>query len=236
MSPIFGKIKKENVSEKDYVKALGLVIDGRIEEAKELFIKIVKNDSENIDAYCRLGNIFRAQCQYKKAAKIHQSLLLRPSLPTKTAHHICKELIKDYFILKDFLKAEELIKDFLNKENFFSLKEELLKVYEATGRWDAALELKKELDQFQKKDDPTILALYIVKKADIVVKTLGREARILYKDALKLDPECVSAIIGIGDSYVKERRYNDALKFWRIIIEKIPNKSFLIFDRLEKLF
>jgi lipopolysaccharide biosynthesis regulator YciM len=237
---LFGR--KYKSIDKDYTRALTLIIDNRIDQAKDLLVKVLKHDMDNVEAYCRLGILLREKGEEERAARIHRELLLRPYLNKEEIRRVQGELIKDYFKQKKYSKAEELLKKILGKKdkkgkrNDLELKKELLRIYEITERWDDAIAVKKSILKMTKSKEPAILALYLVKKADKVAKKSGRDARIFYKDALKVDQKCVSALIGIGDSYIKEQRFNDAMKFWRVFLERVPDKAFLIFDRLEKVY
>ena len=60
------------------------------------------------------------------------------------------------------------------------------------------------------------------------------KARVEYKEALKLDPTCAAAVVGIGDAYEKEGRLEDAAKAWKRIVDVNPKKAELVFSRLQK--
>ncbi len=61
-----------------------------------------------------------------------------------------------------------------------------------------------------------------------------RAARIMYKDAIKLDKKCAEAYLHLGDSYWNENRPNDAINAWNDLCRKVPEKAYLAFDRLER--
>jgi tetratricopeptide (TPR) repeat protein len=60
------------------------------------------------------------------------------------------------------------------------------------------------------------------------------KARVYFKEALGLDPKYVEAYIAIGDSYTIEGRHEDAVSFWKKMIEAVPEESHQALDRLQK--
>ena len=52
---------------KDYIKALNYLIDGNLERAVEYFHNSIRIDTENIDAYIKIGDIFRQQNKIDRA-------------------------------------------------------------------------------------------------------------------------------------------------------------------------
>ena len=69
---------------------------------------------------------------------------------------------------------------------------------------------------------------------DLRKKREYHKARILFKEALGLDPTFVSAYLAIGDSYIEEKRLEDAVNFWHKLIVAVPDKGHLVIERLQK--
>ena len=59
-------------------------------------------------------------------------------------------------------------------------------------------------------------------------------ARLKYKEAVRIDERCTPAYLFIGDSYVLENRLEEAVTFWKKLIEIVPEYAYLTFERLEK--
>ena len=59
-------------------------------------------------------------------------------------------------------------------------------------------------------------------------------SRVSFKDAIKIDNSCAAAYLYLGDSYLREDRSLDAIKAWTDLCQKVPNKAYLTFERLEK--
>jgi lipopolysaccharide assembly protein B len=236
------KLRKQNqqkgLEKKDYIRALNCLIEGDLTKAVEYFHNSVRNDTENIDAYLKLGDIFRQQNKVDKAIKIHSELLVRRNLDHTTKSEIIRSLVLDYIALKNYSKALENLNGLIAVEpkNHWAKKQQLV-VYEAQMDWDNAFKTFKLLSKFEgKKEINDRLALYKVENAKkSIANKKEKEGRILLREAIKLYPTCSAAHIELGDSYVREERYTDAIKVWVEFVRKVPSHSYLVFDRLQEV-
>ena len=62
-----------------------------------------------------------------------------------------------------------------------------------------------------------------------------KEGRNLLREAIKIDSGCSAAHIELGDSYVRENRFTDAIKVWIEFVRNVPKHSYLVFDRLQEV-
>jgi lipopolysaccharide biosynthesis regulator YciM len=62
-----------------YSDALNAILKGNNADAINILKQVVGQDSDNMNAYLQLGNLLRST-NPKQAAKIHQSLTVRPKL------------------------------------------------------------------------------------------------------------------------------------------------------------
>ena len=78
-----------------YTEALNAMV--RMDKAKavRLLRDVVKQDSDHVDAYLQLGNILRVD-NPQQAAKIHQTLTVRPNLSIELQVDIHQALALDY--------------------------------------------------------------------------------------------------------------------------------------------
>lgn len=222
----------------DYIKALNAYIEGDIDDAVKLFYRSVNQNTENIDAYIRLGDIFRKQDKIEKAIKIHRELLVRRNLSQDTKKQIYRSLVKDLVKAMYFDKALETVHQIFRIEsrNIWAKKQELL-IYESKQDWGNAFKTLKHLDRWEKIPKVNSkLALYKVEMASSIFKNLKeKDGRIQLREAIKLDPNCSSGYIFLGDSYVREERYSDAIKIWVDFVKHVPAQSHLVLYRLQEV-
>jgi lipopolysaccharide biosynthesis regulator YciM len=219
-----------------YIMGLNLLVEGKKEDALQVFTQSVKADSENVEAYYHAGNILRELDNVERAEKIHSELLRRPALLPDFREKVKLALVRDCLALKNFQQAEQLITDSLKGNKQIWLKEALLEVYESTENWEKAITLKAEIDKQKGDNAPELIALYYVERGKALMEKNGRAARIQFKEAIKKDPLLPWPYILIADSYFHENRIDDALEFWSRLFDANPAQAYLIFERIEKYY
>lgn len=238
MAFLWSKAKREKrkISPELYIDALKALLSGEEKVAFQKLREVARRDPENVDAYLKLGDLFRKNKRYDKALQIHRELTLRPSLLPEEKNEILKSLAEDFSASGNHDKAistlEELYKA-SEKDERVALR--LLSEYEEIERWEEAFELRKKV--FSRKENQTnkILALYKVfwGKARAERGELHK-ARVAYKEALNYDENCVPAYIYLGEAYSRDERLNEAVEYWKKLLEMVPNAGYLVFDKLEK--
>ncbi len=67
-----------------YTEALEALLQGDSDSAFEKLRELIREDTENVRAYLKLGDIFRQRGQAEQAIKIHRSLTFRRKPPRRT--------------------------------------------------------------------------------------------------------------------------------------------------------
>ena len=108
-----------------YTEALSALINGEKIKAMNKLREVVKHDTDNLDAYLKLGDIYREYGKYLQALRVHQSLTVRKGLTNYQKLSIWKSLLQDYRLLKEWDKAikhSEMITE-LDKNNMWTRNE-----------------------------------------------------------------------------------------------------------------
>jgi lipopolysaccharide biosynthesis regulator YciM len=226
--------RKKSDSKTPYLDALHLLLDGKRDEALEKLKKTVWEDTDNINAYIKLGDIFRENGFPIRASKIHRNLLLRTTLTDQETEQTIYHLVLDYRAADMIDKAVEMAERLIQKDKKnIEIGKLLLELYEDKADWDKAFFMRQGINKWIKRSDHNILALYkTFAGRELTQKGSEHQGRIRFREAVKLEKECVPAYIGLGDSYVREGRHEDALKVWKEFASKIPGQAHLILDRL----
>jgi lipopolysaccharide biosynthesis regulator YciM len=230
------KRERRKVSPKLYTDALKALLAGEERLAFQRFKDVARVDPENVDAYLKLGDLFRKRKIFEKALQIHKELTLRPSLSTEEKYEVLKSLSEDYSASKNHEKAISVLEDLRRtKEDDLWVNNRLISEYEETERWEEAFELKKKLSKHKDGEVDKILALYKVfwgkARAD---KNELHKARVAYKEALNYDETCVPAYIYLGEAYYRDGRLDDAVEYWKKLLDVVPSAGHLVFDKLER--
>jgi lipopolysaccharide biosynthesis regulator YciM len=226
--------RRKPASKTPYVDALHLLLDGRRDDALEQLKKTVRADTENIMAYIKLGDIFRDKGYPIRASKIHRNLLLRTTLTGEQTEETLFHLILDYRAADMIDKAVEMAERLMqkNKKNI-EIRKLLLDLYEEKKDWDKAFFMRQGINKWIKGSDQAILALYKVNAGrDLTGRGSEHQGRIRFREAIKLDRACAPAVMELGDSYVREKRLDDALKVWKDYTGRMPHQAHFLLDRL----
>jgi len=233
-------IRKKMTPQADpYLHALEDLADGRYESAVEKFKEAIRQNSNNIGAYLRLGDKLREQGYVKSALRIHKELTLRENLTKEDESRINKSLLLDYEKTSDFENGIALAKKLFdeNKKNDQWIVEKMIALYERSEKWMEAIETLrkyfKPLTETQKKK----IALYLVFQGLYLHQIKrAKEGRIKFKEALKVAPACSAAYFYLGKSYQNENRLEDAIREWQTFCHKVPGRAHIVFPHLEKAY
>jgi len=230
--------RKKGVQEMEtpYLQALKYMAEGENRRAVEKFKEAVRQTSDNIDAYIKLGVILRNEGLYKNAIRIHKDLTLRGNLEPNDLIDVKKNLVLDYWYLKDYTKAEYYLNNLLeNKNQIDWAAPYLIKIFEKREEWEKAFGILQKSSLAQEDKGKLKMASLKVKQGLQLADTKKeKDARVLYKEAQKIDPHCEEAYLQLGDSYLRENRADDAIKTWTDLTKKVPDKAPKAFKRLEK--
>lgn len=230
------KREKEKVSPQLYIDALKSLLAGEDKAAFQKFKEVARRDPGNVDAFLKLGDLFRKSKKYERAMQIHKELLFRPSISPEEKADILKSLAQDYSASGNSEKAVTVLLDLYRydeRDQWVAFR--LLSEYESTTRWEEAFVLRKKISDRKEEETSKILALYKVLWGRVLAdKGELHKARVAYKEALNYDESCIPAYIYLGDAYYQDDRLKDAVEFWRKLVEMMPEAGYLVFDKLEK--
>ncbi len=219
-----------------YLEALQDLLDGKQVAAFSKLRQVVAEDSSNLDAYLRLGQILRENRTPARALQVHKDLTLRGGLSVAEKVAILHQLALDYEDLNDLDMAEAALREMIELEaqNHWA-RVRLLELQEKTGKWDEAYDTAAAILKLESNKSKKPLAVFKHHQGEQQYKKKEyHKARVLFKEAIGLDPSFVPAYLAIGDSYREEKRYEDAVNFWNKLISAVPDQGHLVIDRLKK--
>lgn len=227
---------KQKTESELYIEALKDLLNNHQEKAFAKLRQVVAEDSSNIDAYLRLGQILRENNKPQQALQVHKDLTLRAKLSTDDKVEILKQLYFDYIPLDSSDMAQAALKEIISlypKSRWGLIK--LLEIQKKEQKWDEAYETAVNLLKLEQNKSKKPLASFKYHMGmELYKKREYHKARILLKEALGFDPSFTEAYLLIGDSYRDENRLEDAVNFWNKLISTIPEKGQLAIERLKK--
>lgn len=189
-----------------YADGLDLLIAGKRKAAYQNFKKIIDQDSDNIKAYLRLGQVIREGGNASQALKIHKSLLSRKGLDYFDQIELHKNLALDYLNLNNFLATELELNEIhkIDKSNEWALSQ-LVAVAKKRKEWAKASDYLIKYEKLTGKSDSRKLALYKIQEGRVLIKEKQfSEARKVFEKALNINSDVAISYYFIGNTYSSE--------------------------------
>jgi lipopolysaccharide biosynthesis regulator YciM len=218
-----------------FFKGIQYIISNDRDNAIEEFTKSVQVNSDTVETYIALGNLFRSKGDIERAIRIRQSIILRPNISEQIKLKTLFDLALDYRkggLLNRALKVfMEVIKK--NPSDLKTLKE-IESIYEELRDWENAYDIRQKIARFEKASYTNILAHYLVEMGKVEKdKGDNEKAKSLYKKAISIHGECLDAYLHLGDVYFIEREYQKAIDTWKMVVSVAPQFTYLAYRRLE---
>lgn len=197
---------KTNNLREMYAEGLDLLVSGKRVAAYKNFKEIITQDSNNVNAYLRLGQILRESGKPVKALKIHKSLLFRKKLTSYELIELHKNLALNYFELNNANKSIKESKTILDieNENEWAINH-LIHLYKKENNWKEATEYLKLYFTKIGKTDNHKLALFKIQDARVNTSSGNfNEARDILDRALNIDDQIGLVYYFIGNTYSEE--------------------------------
>jgi lipopolysaccharide biosynthesis regulator YciM len=220
-----------------YTLGLSALIGGDRREALRQLKEAVQLDSENLDAYIRLGDLLRESGEVQKALAVHRDLTVRPRIEDGDRARILESLTRDYLAAGRYEEAGQSAERLrhIDRGSRFAHRA-LQQVAEALEDWPRAIQVAEERAKVEGRDKSLLARYRGYVGAQELAAGNRKEARQHFEEALKLDPDCLLAYLYLGDMEQAEGRTERAVENWRTLALKNPERAGLVFDRLERAF
>lgn len=220
--------KVNNIREM-YAEGLDMLVSGKRIAAYKNFKSIINEDSNNIKAYLRLGQILREGGNAIKALKIHKSLILRKKITNYEKIELHKNMALNYYELdnldKSIFEAEKILN--IEKDNEWAIYH-LITLYKKNNDWMKATEYLKSYFNAKGNRDNHKLALYKIQHARKEIENNNfEEARNIINKALNLEDDLAIAYYYLGKTYSKESTlvYDKAIEIEKNGLNSISDKE-----------
>jgi len=221
--------------EEAFFKGVQYILSNDHDQAIEEFTKSVQVNSDTIETYVALGNLYRSRGDIDRAIRIRQSIIIRPNIDEGIKLQAMIDLGLDYrkggflnWALDNFLKVLE------KQPSNLEVLEQVEKIYEELKDWENAFATRQKIGRLTSGDHDHILSHHQTEMGkDFFGKgDLGR-AKSCFKKALSINAGCVDAYLHLGDLYFAKQDYNKAITTWKKAVKVAPRLTFLAYRRLE---
>ncbi len=229
---------KEKKRDEAFFKGIQYLLSDDKDNAIEELTKSVKIDSDTVETYVALGNLYRSKGDIERAIRIRQSIILRPNIDENVRLGALFDLGVDYKKAGMVNRALETFLEVLKKRSSdVRTLVEIERIYEELRDWDKAYETRRRIAKYSKGDHTSIMAHHLVEMGK-VSQAEGdyTRARSLYKKAISTNKGCVDAYLHLGDLYAERGEYKKAISIWKKIATVDPRFTFLAYGRLEAAY
>ncbi|MBN2373017.1 tetratricopeptide repeat protein [bacterium] len=221
-----------------YIKGLKYIISNEPDKAIAEFTRAVQINSDTVEIYINLGNLFREKGEIERAIRIHQSILLRPKLSQSVKESALMDLGLDYSAAGLFDRAistfQQLIS--LNPDNPQAHRE-LEKLYEEEAEWENAFDEAKKYKRMSGSDASSLLAHIITELGkELYNKNENNQAIKELKRAISINKNSTEAYLILGDIFFSEGKLGHAIAAWEKIIHLNLPFSYFAYEKLEKAY
>ena len=207
---------------KKYFVGLNYLLNEQSDKAIDTFVSMSELDSDAVEIQMALGNLFRKKGEVERSIRIHQNLIVRPSLTSIDRSHALLELGYDYMAAGLLDRAENIFKELSNDVAHKQASvEQLLAIYQLTKEWNKAIEITSKLAyplNVEKKID--ISHFYCELAEEALLGGEHKSAMSFIKKACSMDSTCVRATLIKARLSVSNGKYKKALKSYQEIIKQ----------------
>lgn len=224
-----------NKGDTAFFKGIQYILSNDPNHAIEEFTKSVQVNSDTIETYVALGNLYRSKGDIERAIRIRQSLILRPNIDERIKLRAMFDLGLDYrkggFLNRALKTFQEVVQK--NPSDVETLKE-IERLYEELKDWENAYRTRQKIARLEKGDHEHILAHHLVEIGKMHQEQGDfSKAKYHYNKAASTDRNCVDAYLHLGDLYFSRQEYKKAMSAWKMVVEVAPHFTFLAYKRLE---
>ncbi len=216
-----------------------------LENNDELAIKKLKEalniDTNIVDGYIRLGNLYRKKGDVERAIKIHQSLTARPTLKKEEEKKVYLSLAHDYLQSNRSNKAISFLREILKiDKNDRTARDLLLKIYEDSQNYQDCIVFCEEYSNGN-VDNQRIAYYYAsLGNSRLAESTEDENEKIkdamnFFKKALKIKPDSLTALYMTAEFYKNLGEVKKAKEYYVKLIDLHPDFAFLIISEIEKV-
>jgi lipopolysaccharide biosynthesis regulator YciM len=218
-----------------YVKGLNYLIANLPDKAIAEFTKAVKINSDTVEIYLRLGNLFRDKGEVERAIRIHQSIILRPVLSRTDKIDALTELGMDYLKAGFIDRSIETYSEILTlQSDHLEAHIRLAELYEEERNWEKAFSFHQKILRLKKSGDKHILAnIQVEIGKNFLEKQDIKQAVKRFNTAILLDKRSTRAYLLLGRIYMDQEKVKKAIDIWKDIIDKDLSFASLTYKNLE---
>ncbi|MBW7983906.1 lipopolysaccharide assembly protein LapB [Enterobacillus tribolii] len=198
---------------REYVTGVNFLLSNQQDKAVDLFLDMLKEDSNTVEAHLTLGNLFRSRGEVDRAIRIHQALLESASLTFDQRLLAVQQLGRDFMAAGLYDRAEEMFSQLVDEQDFkVTALQQLLIIHQATSDWQKAIDDAEKLVKLGKEKQRMEIAHFY---CELALQAMSSDdldrAKGLLKKAAAADKDCARVSIMMGRIFIAQEEYAQAV-------------------------
>ncbi|AML58423.1 tetratricopeptide repeat protein [Serratia rubidaea] len=216
------KQQEANRLSREYVAGVNFLLSNQQDKAVDLFLDMLKEDSNTVEAHLTLGNLFRSRGEVDRAIRIHQALMESSSLTFEQRLLAVQQLGRDYMAAGLYDRAEDMFSQLTDEQDFrLAALQQLLVIHQATSDWQKAIEVAERLVKLGKDKQRGEIAHFY---CELALQAMGSDdldkAMSLLKRAASADKQCARVSIMVGRIYMAQGEYAKAVESFKRVLDQ----------------
>ena len=225
-----------------YFKGLNYILFQEYEKASESFSDALRIKPDSLELHFIQGNILRKLGKIDQAINLHNKLLNQKELTDQQIESVKAELIQDFFTAGFYDRCEKLINEISNNQyEEFNLNI-LLDISIKQRNWSSAVKYSFEIEKkFGKSQRLQVSHFYCELALEELIKNKKVQSVKNLEKALEINKNSTRANIIMGEIEFEQKKYVNAIEFWKKIEFQKPEHFVLIvkkfldsYDQLNK--
>ncbi|ABK42685.1 Tetratricopeptide TPR_2 repeat protein [Magnetococcus marinus MC-1] len=223
-------------------RGLNFLLNDEPDKAIEAFSQAVRVNSETVEVYLSLANLFLKQGELGRAIRMHQNLLERPNLSRETRIAALYGLGEDYRKSGFVDRAVHAYHQTLEVDpGHLKALRALMTLHENEKRWDKALEMLERIRKVTGDEDPRRAAHLRVQigreqlRHDVAPPSVEDATR-NFERAIEVHPGCVEARRIMAEVALKGGDPGHAVDLLKELRHTRPGHMFLLVDILRRSY
>ncbi len=216
------KQQNANRLSREYVAGVNFLLSNQQDKAVDLFLDMLKEDSNTVEAHLTLGNLFRSRGEVDRAIRIHQSLMESASLTFEQRLLAIQQLGRDYMAAGFYDRAEDMFNQLVKEDDFkLHALQQLLVIHQATSDWQSAIDVAEKLVKLGKEDKHQEIAHFYCELALQAMSSddLDKASSIL-KKAASADKLCARVSLMQGRILLAQGEYGKAADVLKQVLDQ----------------
>lgn len=216
------KQQEANRLSREYVAGVNFLLSNQQDKAVDLFLDMLKEDSNAVEAHLTLGNLFRSRGEVDRAIRIHQALMESTSLTFEQRLLAIQQLGRDYMAAGFYDRAEDMFNQLVNEDDFrVGALQQLLQIQQATSEWAKAIDVAEKLVKAGKEQCRVDIAHFY---CELALQAMGSDdldrAMTLLKKGAAADKNCARVSIMMARILMARDDYGAAVSALQRVLEQ----------------